>query len=220
MVPRNDPPIALCLTTVISHVAMLPPAVLLLRRRWTYEGCMTAASTFTSFMYHTSQSIQTEMFLTELKWHRLDNVAAIASFAMFFTYLACIRDPTLNSVIKHIGLWVALLAQEKDPWNETYTFVPILTFAMLPVFTHLFVHRRAPQYDWNHFGIGFGSLLVAVAFFVKGLDEDNDPFRMFHGMWHVVGGFAAYHLWQIVLKPINTAVAQQVGRVTGTESSV
>ena len=27
--------------------------------------------------------------------------------------------------------------------------------------------------------------------FVKGLDEDNDPARFFHGLWHIANAFSA-----------------------------
>ena len=49
--------------------------------------------------------------------------------------------------------------------------------------------------------LGFGLLVVALPFFVAGLDDDNDPFRVFHGMWHLTGGFASLYLWRVVKYP-------------------
>jgi hypothetical protein len=198
----------LLLTTVLSHVAMMPTAVMLYRRKWVFESASNVFCILTSFMYHLTQCIGRPFFLSELKWHRLDNIGVLIAFGLFFIYLANIRDPTTELWLKFATMLVALVTQEKAPWDVRYTFGPILMWGSLPVFWHLFVHRRPPVYDWRQFTIGFAALLVAAGFFVRGLDDKTDPSRFFHGMWHVVGGVASYHLWRIVLKPSQNAFAQ------------
>lgn len=173
----------------------------LIRRRWMFEAAVTMFSIICSFMYHTCQSFDTRVFLTELQWHRLDNIGALTSFGIFWTYLACIKDPVVDAYVKYACVFVALLAQEKDPWNEMYTFVPILMFSMIPVVAHVFVHKRRPAYDRNNVVMGFGLLAAALPFFVAGLDDENDPFRIFHGMWHLIGGASSFFLWRVVKQP-------------------
>ena len=42
---------------------------------------------------------------------------------------------------------------------------------------------------------------IGVIFFVIGLDDGNDPGRVFHGTWHMLAGSASYWLWRIVAVP-------------------
>jgi hypothetical protein len=198
---RQDPAWAVFITCCLSHLSIAPAAVQLIRRRWMFEAAVTCFSIFVSFMYHTCQSFNTRLFLTELQWHRLDNIGALSSFGIFWTYMACIRDPVVDAYVKYACVFVALLAQERDPWNEMYTFVPICISAMIPFWFHLFVHRRRPQYDVKNALLGFGLLGAALPFFVAGLDDDNDPFRIFHGMWHLLIGISSFFLWRIVKNP-------------------
>jgi hypothetical protein len=222
-VGRGDPVEMLLLTTVLSHVAMLPAVILMYRRRWIFEFSVNSYCMMSSFMYHLTESIQAPVFLPELKWHRLDNIGALCAFGFFFTYMAHVKDPALDFQMKFIVVLIAILTQEKAPWDVNYTFIPILFFGSLPFIWHLFIHKRPPHYEWRHFFMGFGSLLVAACFFVRGLDDRTDPFRMYHGLWHVVGGFSSWHLWHIVQKPTNVAMAQffsTAGRVVREEPPV
>jgi predicted membrane channel-forming protein YqfA (hemolysin III family) len=180
---------------------MMPSVMQLIRRKWMFEASVIVFSMTCSFMYHTCQSFDTRIFLTELQWHRLDNIGALTSFGIFWTYMACIKDPIVDAYIKYSCMFIALLAQEKDPWNEMYTFIPIVVFSMIPVFAHIFVHQRGPAYDRRNLVLGFGLLAAALPFFVAGLDDDNDPFRVFHGLWHLIGGASALYLWRIVKNP-------------------
>ena len=198
---RQDPPLVVFMTCCLSHVAMVPAVLQLLQRKWMYEAFVTMFSGAMSFMYHTCQAFRTELFLSELQWHRLDNIGCLLSFGMFWIYLSIIKDPVKDAYLKYASLFVAFVSQEKDPWNVTYTFVPIAMFALVPIFVHAAIHRRVPAYDWKNFAAGFGLLAVALPFFIAGLDDDNDPFRFYHGMWHVFGGIASLYLWRIVKSP-------------------
>jgi hypothetical protein len=205
--PRSDPPLIIFLTCCVSHLAMVPSVVQLVRRRWMFETAVIVFAMTCSFMYHTCQSFDTRIFLTELQWHRLDNIGALCSFAVFWTYMACIKDPVVDAYIKYACVFIALLAQEKDPWNEIYTFIPIVLFSLIPVVSHVFIHQRAPVYDRKNAVLGFGLLCAALPFFVAGLDDENDPYRSFHGLWHLIGGASSFFLWRIVKYP--GAVAMQ-----------
>ena len=59
--------------------------------------------------------------MTPGNWHRLDNVFAITTFSILFSFLCQIRDPTLHSSLRWIGLLVGLVCQEKGPWQRIFS---------------------------------------------------------------------------------------------------
>lgn len=217
MVPRNDSPFIVFLTCVVSHVTILPCMALLFKRRWLWELFVVIGSMLSSFMYHACQALGVRMFLTELQWHRIDNIFAIAGLGQVFIYAANFSDPTLEFSLKSSALLVGIIAQERDPWNVLYTVVPIGFYASIPIIGAFTWNRRVlgSTYDKKALVLGIGAFACAVPFFILGLDDDNDPYRMFHGLWHLIGGVAAYYLWKLVKNP--QAVALQT--IMATESA-
>lgn len=51
---------------------------------------------------------------------------------------------------------------------------------------------------------GFIFFGVAIAFFTRGLDDQTDPYRFFHGCWHMFVGISAYFFWNAVTGPLGT----------------
>ena len=47
-----------------------------------------------------------------------------------------------------------------------------------------------------------GCLIMAVGIigFAKGLDDENDYLRLWHGLWHCFGSVAYFYLWQSIDK--------------------
>jgi hypothetical protein len=186
------------LTTVVSHASMLLPIWQFHQRRWTYELFVAIFTLMTSFMYHFCQAFHAEIYLTELKWHRLDNICSLTCFGMFFVHISCIRNPLVDQVLRIATFLFSVLMQEKAPWDINYTAGPILLFLLCPVIVHGFIHRELPPWDYRECVIGFGLLGLAIFFFILGLDDDNDRYRIFHGLWHFFVGFASLHNWRIV----------------------
>lgn len=219
---RNDPPLAVFLTCALSHVVAVPGILQLYRRRWMFETAFLSMSMFCSFMYHTCQAFDTPIFLTELQWHRLDNIGALAGFATLFTYLSVFKDPQTEFYCKIIMYFIGIIAQERSPWDIAYTFGPILLFALVPIYNVLFVHRGVHIYEWKSVALGGGSMCCAFPFFVLGLDDDNDPYRIFHGMWHCIGGIAMYYTWRIVKQPqaiaLQTVIANEAPMILADRS--
>lgn len=200
--------------TLAGAICVIPAVIQLVRRRWAWEAGTLLFSSITSFMYHSCDAFKgSEFFLDELHWHRLDNIAGIASFGALFAYLCNLRSPFAEQSIKFCALFLTVLLQERAPWDLWYTFTPVLLFASLPFAAHIFVHRRWPAYDWRSFGIGFGSLAVATVFFVLGLDDANDPCRLFHGLWHMVGSLSALYCWRVVKFPSGSLAAVQTLKI-------
>ena len=230
------------LTNVVSHISMLFPVLQLIRRKWVLEACVGGFAVFTSFMYHLTQALQTTIFMEELQWHFLDNIGAISAFAVLFTYASCIRDAQTESWLKLIFVLFALVVQMPHPWDVQYTFGPIGLFSLMPVVSFLYKviffspensnkstsfpppqqqssflaraqHVFSTSYHVKEIAIGGGALCVALFFFSLGLDEKHDPYRVYHGMWHVCGGFSSLHLWRIVKDPIANDVVEAVERI-------
>jgi hypothetical protein len=186
-----------CFTAAVSHICMYPALRLLYQRRWMFELCVSAFAVWVSFMYHFCQAFHIRVFLSEGAWHRLDNVGVLSAFGIFFTHLCCFRDAHLDGLIRFAAIGVALLAQEKDPWNVTYTVVPVAAWISLP-FILYGVSLQLPPWDWKECIYGFGLLAIAIPFFIMGLDDPNDPYRIYHGLWHVFSQLASWRLWKIV----------------------
>jgi hypothetical protein len=69
------------------------------------------------------------------------------------------------------------------------------------------MYQKKPPFDMKNALMGFGLLIAAVPFFVAGLDDDNDPYRLYHGCWHLFGGLSAFYLWRVVKNHITTTGA-------------
>lgn len=193
--------------TLASHLPMLLPMRMLINRGWVFESCLSFFSFLGSFMYHISESLQTnELFLSELQWHRLDNIGVLCLFGCFYTYLCIIPNPNLDLTVKMMCMILAILVQEYAPWNVVFTAAPVVLFMMMPVAVFGLYHQRKPAYDWKMFFRGFGLLGLAGPFFILGLDDHNDPCRLFHAMWHVIGSLASMYLWCIVKNPTQTHI--------------
>lgn len=229
-IARNDPAWATFLTCVLSHFAIFPAMRLLIRRNWLYETTISCFAMSCSFMYHTCQAFGVTLFLNELQWHRLDNIGAISTFSMMFTYLSAIEDPRLDFFVKFSGLIVAIVSQEHSPWDITFTAVPVVMYACLPVISYFMFHYRCSTgglrsgrwslmadlqhlYELKSVVLGFGFMACAVPFFIAGLNDAEDPFRIFHGMWHLMGGLSAYYFYRIVKNPIGTSMQEMLCEV-------
>ena len=67
-------------------------------------------------------------------------------------------------------------------------FILKLTFGRRPRFNSYFLKR------------GGGMLLIAIFFFIRGLDENQDYLRINHGMWHCLAGTSSFFIWQSIDK--------------------
>lgn len=208
---------------------MFIPVWQLIKRRWVFEATVSAFAALTSFMYHLTQALQTTIVMEELQWHFLDNIGAVAGFAVFFTYLAALKDPFTDAWLKFIFVLFAVIVQVPHPWDLQYTLGPITLFSLVPVVSliykflfstpqqasllvrlhHVFVANFVPR----EVVVGGGTLMTALFFFYLGLDEKNDPYRMYHGMWHVLGGLASLRMWRIVKDPIVQEIVDGMDRI-------
>ncbi len=220
---EGDNRYVIALTTVLSHVSVLPALRCIFRRGWYLEAYQGAFALLVSFMYHWCETFRSRVFLSELQWHRLDNIGGITAFALLFVHLCCIRNAHVDQGLRYFALFFAIVIQEKDPWNPFYTMLPFGMFLVLPfIFVGCgFLRQRRPPFHYDSLAKGLGALAVAIPFFVLGLDDENDPYRMFHGLWHLIAGVAFYHLWNVVriypaIHPNQGVKEHDVAGVAGT----
>lgn len=190
----GGPPWAVFVTCVLSHLPMLPTVVLLYRKRMPLECVAGLFSVIVSFMYHLCETFDCIILLSELRWHRLDNVGAISSLGATFLHLACLNQ-LLTDYLKCILFTVVLVLQEWNPWNEICTAVPVAVCIAVPVVSHLANKRRRLRLYLRRLLTGIGFFLLSLIFFVLGLDDANDPLRMFHGLFHVSVAVGMFSFW-------------------------
>ena len=99
--------------------------------------------------------------------------------------------------LQYFFLSIVLLVQEKNPWDEALSFLPIAG-AFLLLFGNFLRTGKIPKYEKAPLKKGILLLVCGLVCFVKGLDDDNDPFRFFHGMWHAFVGAAAYYNFKVL----------------------
>lgn len=119
------------------------------------------------------------------------------SFIIWVIHLMDLSNRTLERYLHYAFLALVLVYQEKNPWDEWNSVAPIL-FCFALLLATVVARRCLPQYDLAQLARGVFFLLCGVACFARGLDDDNDPFRFFHGCWHAFVGAAAYYNFRIL----------------------
>jgi len=194
---RRRHPVIMFLVTACTNLSMLPCVRMLHRTGRYWEASVGAFTCFTSFMYHTADSLHQRLWLSEGMWHRLDNVGSIVGMGILCLYFASITDPAAWAYANFGYLALVLVLQEVAPWDERFTFGPILlcaAYLLLRLATDAPASR--PAVHWPNLRRGLALLAVAFAFFVRALDDEHDAYRVRHGCWHLFVGAAAYFLWQ------------------------
>ena len=173
-------------STVFTNVAGFFSIDGALRGGDKYGATWGAATVATSCFYHLLDVCESTIFgITEGSFHRLDDMCAISVLCgTFLRWISATNETKRRYVVAVVVL------KEFWPWNTFYSVVPIFFSAL-----HALYHRRRVYVDRRR-KIGAVLYVVALGFFFKGLDEDNDPHRMFHGAWHVWGG-AAMYAWNV-----------------------
>lgn len=91
------------------------------------------------------------------------------------------------------ALVVSILTQEKDPWNLTYTIIPIALYDAVAFIVRVYYWRRIQvTYHWDNIMTSLVVLTVGGYFFVRGLDEYDDYLRFNHGIWHLMAAISNY----------------------------
>jgi predicted membrane channel-forming protein YqfA (hemolysin III family) len=198
---EDESHVVLFITTVLSHLTMLPMPFFFYRRGYVMEFCGSLFALLASFMYHSAESCGTPLLLTEKEWHRLDNIGIVSIIGMWDVYLCCFTNTFVDTCCKCFCVFFTLIIQQKHPWDVRFTATPIILFSVFPIVKYCFLERRLPPVNVRYllFGIFFASF--AVPFFILGLNDSEDPYRMYHGGWHFFMGIGSFFLWLMVKHP-------------------
>jgi len=191
------------LFAVGSDCALVPSLLVTAKNRKHFEVFVGFSAIVTGFLYNACDALDVSLFLTQDEWHRINNVMGITYCALLAVYLMCNTSNDWNTLLRYNAFASVTVAQVRDGfWMErsqwsvlviaAYALLPILKFAKLkcvPAF-----HRQKTRN-----GLAFAA--IAAAFFVMGLDETNDPFRISHSIAHVFMGATLYNLWGIAPTP-------------------
>jgi len=189
------------ITTALTNLSCVPGLMLVYRRKMIHQVFIGLFAALTSFMYHLSESLDTnDLGLTELQWHKLDNIGSIGCFCSLFVYLMDNQDPFLDAQLNYLSLGIAMILQEANPWNIHYSIGPLLFYIVLFVFFRIF-RKNKRGYNYNMFCKGLFIYALAIPCFYFALDEFKDYLRIAHGVWHLFLGWGSFYLWQANSRP-------------------
>jgi predicted membrane channel-forming protein YqfA (hemolysin III family) len=126
------------------------------------------------------------------------------SFVSWAIYLMDLHHVNAKRYLQYTFFATVLITQEKNPWDDLSAATPIVS-AFILLFLSFAIRRRVPTYDYVELRRGTLLLCFAVACFTKGLDDDHDPFRFFHGCWHGFVGAAAFFNFRVVITAHKTS---------------
>ena len=119
-------------------------------------------------MYHLCEVLDCDLYLSELEWHRLDNVFVISGMGIFFLHLS---GNSHCRLLVYSTLMISILAQEKDPWNLKFTIAPIVLFGVMSLIARLWYFRSYEvTYNWRYLLYTAIFMGIGSQFFFKGLD--------------------------------------------------
>ena len=210
--------------TAVTNLAALPSIRMLFRQGLYYEGVLSIFTMVTSFLYHFADSIDRSIWgMSAGQWHRLDNIGSIGMFGAWLIYLMGLpgtrtsddhgfralgsgSGPPWHAIANYGFLMVVLVLQEKSPWDNRYTFGPLGALLCLLVVRVVCTGGRLMRERWHlqRLGVGVGLLGIGLFAFVKGLDDDKDTYRLFHGLWHMMVSISALFLWR-TMAPATTS---------------
>jgi len=115
-------------------------------------------------------------------------------------YLMDLQSTYHVQALQYTSLAIVMVMQEKDPWNETYSSIPIVLSFIALLLSYQF--RKEPvRLDYAQLKKGCMCLIVAICCFIRGLDDGSDPYRFFHGCWHAGVGTASLYFFYAVPRP-------------------
>uniref|UniRef100_A0A7S3F9H8 Uncharacterized protein n=1 Tax=Haptolina ericina TaxID=156174 RepID=A0A7S3F9H8_9EUKA len=183
---------------VLTDIAFVPPLVVMHRFRRHFELYIGVFQLATGFLYNFCNALNMNVFLSELQWHALNNILTTTYFLLLLIHLQANTNPTVDIVLRYAAFTAVWIAQIKDEyWNPWYTALVVAVFCMMPVCKFCGA-MRLPPYEPEKLLKGAVAGVASAVCFVVGLDDQVDPFRLFHGLSQALVGLALYYLWQLV----------------------
>ena len=191
--------ILMAITTSLSNISTIPGLFLMKYQGRLFSYYFSIFGLFVSFMYHLCESLDIIIFIPQLKWHELDNIAAIYclnNLMLSFTKMGL----NINEIEKtnYLSVLLIIIIQKRGPWDLTNTIMPIILCGIYVIY-HI-IRYGIPNYYKPQLVKGLIFFGIGLIMFIRGLDDLNDYIRIYHTLWHLFIGVAFYYLWQIQYK--------------------
>jgi hypothetical protein len=187
--------IIMAIITGFSNFSFIPVILFFVICQRHFELYVSLFTMTTSFMYHFTESLDIEIYMEPGKWHILDNIGSICCFNSLIINFMNIKNEEKRFKLNVVSMLLVIVLQTENPWNLLNTIAPIIFFVLV-LFYDYYLHGL-PEFKYKELGRAISVLIVAIAMFVKGLDEHSDYLRISHSFWHIFMGIAAFYLWQI-----------------------
>ena len=191
--------VLMAITTSLSNISTIPGLFLMKYQGRIFSYYFSIFGIFVSFMYHLCESLDIIIFIPQLKWHELDNIAAIYclnNLMLSFTKLGL----NIHEIerMNYLSTLLIIIIQKRGPWDLTNTIMPIFICGLYTIY-HILRYGMPKYYKYQLIrgSIFFG---IGLIMFIRGLDDLNDYIRIYHTLWHLFIGVAFYYLWQIQYK--------------------
>eukprot|EP00771_Trimastix_marina_P000577 gnl/Trimastix_PCT/1596.p1 GENE.gnl/Trimastix_PCT/1596~~gnl/Trimastix_PCT/1596.p1 ORF type:complete len:222 (+),score=2.62 gnl/Trimastix_PCT/1596:58-723(+) len=181
-------------TTVATNLGALLPISYTLRCCLPFETLCGVFTMMVSIMYHLCECLGILVLeMNDGQWHRLDNVGAILSWGSLCLHMCQLyHRRNLLDTFRWCFLFFTLWCQERGPWEIQFTLIPILCMFALFLIRLMFFSRD--NMAWCHYQLIWGAIFLVPTCicFARGLDDDHDWIRLWHGLWHFFASLCMY----------------------------
>jgi len=182
---------------LMSHTFMIPLLVMTYKQKKFHKTFIIGLTFFCSIMFRMIDALELDiMFLLEEEWCTLCNVGTMAGIWMLIIDLMDNRNPDADLQLQLTSIAIALIMQEKYPFDLRYTLIPMVLYVFV-VICVLLRRKRMPQYS-NVKMVRKGAFLLigALVFFYYGLDNHKDYLRISNCLWKISMSLSAFYLLQ------------------------
>ena len=184
---------------LVSHFGFFPSVFVAWKMRLYSLLSCEVFTLLTSLLYHVNEVLNSGMCsadgnranppvlllnTSEGHWHRMDNVFSVLSVQFVCVYLAKAVSEGYKTTLLWTLAFSTMVCMEISPWALWATVGPLL----IPVCLLVFSVWRHPIKRDAYAIAGFSLLPVALFCFAKGLDDEKDYLRIWHGCWHIAIG--------------------------------
>jgi len=185
----------MAIITGFSNFTCIPTILLNIIWRRNFEFYISVFTMIASFMYHFTESLNIEIYMEPGKWHILDNIGSICCINMLLISFMNSKSEEKRMKLNIISLLFIIVLQTENPWDLFNTILPIVCFGCLLIYDYL--TNGVPNFNLKDLARALSLLVVALAMFVKGLDEHSDYLRIAHSFWHFLMGIGSFYLYQM-----------------------